>query len=160
MSRRGVTTQVASSTPFDNDGTLIEAEDTRSAIVEAFNSAAPLRTTIPLLYNGTLSNNEFIGYTNLLPGDDTPIVVPITGEFSGFTFSNSRTGPDFSIEFRLNSTTGTVFYTYVNSNTQTESISLPTPETVTAGDEIYLKYIDQGTNAADAAIVLQFRAQL
>lgn len=114
------------------------------------------RFSIPLVYNGTLSNNEFIGYSNLIPGDSTPIVIPIDCVMEEYTFSNSNMA-DFTIELRKNSTTATVF----NSTSKTDTdnfVASGINETFTQGDTIYIKYIDNGTNAQDAGIVLIFRA--
>lgn len=113
---------------------------------------------ITLVYNGNLSNGDFIGYSNLLPGDSTPIVAPTTANFTGFTWSNSNTDADFALVFRKNSTTATPFFTWSVDNTQTDEVDLPTPESFNAGDLIFVQYIDEGQNASDAVIVLRFRA--
>jgi len=115
------------------------------------------RFSIPLVYNGTLSNNEFIGYSNLLPGDVTPIVIPIDCVMEEYTFSNSRSTADYTIELRKNSTTAIVFNTVSKTNTQT-FVETGINESFNQGDTIFIKYIDDGTNAADAGIVLIFRA--
>lgn len=115
------------------------------------------RFSIPLIYNGTLSNNEFIGYSNLLPGDSTPIVVPINCILEEYTFSNSRDTADYTIELRKNSTTATIFNSISQVNTKT-FVQTGINESFTQGDEIYIKYIDNGTNAVDAGLVLIFRA--
>lgn len=119
---------------------------------------APLRVPLALVYNGNLSNGDFIGYSNLIPGDATPVLAPITGTFTSFTWSNSSANADFALEFRKNSTTATPFFTWSVDNTQTAAVILPSAESFTAGDSIYVKYIDEGQNAQDAVIILQFRA--
>ena len=134
------------------------ADNVQDAIVEVQDIAAPLRVPIPLVYNGTVSNGDWIGYSNLLPGDSTPIVAPITGTFVGFTWSNSKSSADFELQFRLNSTSGTIFFTWSVDNTQNASVTLPTPEPVTAGQQLFIQYIDQGQNASDATLVLLFKS--
>ena len=158
MAVRTFVTDVAGSTPFDNTSNSFIADNVQDAIEEVRAIAEPLRVPINLIYNGTLSNGDFIGYSNLLPGDDTPIVIPISGTFVEFTWSNSRTNCDFALEFRLGSTTATPFFTWSVDNTQTATVVLGTPEAVTIGGTIFVKYIDEGTNAADAAIVLLFKS--
>lgn len=133
-------------------------DNVQDAIDNIGDLVAPLRVPISLVHNGTVGNNTFIGYSNLLPGDSTPIVVPITGTFTGFTWSNSNSTADFALEFRLVSTTATKFFTWTATNTQTSSVVLPTPEAVTTGQKFYVKYLDQGDNSSDAVIILQFRA--
>lgn len=150
--------QVASSTPFDNDTNGFTADDTQSAIEELLDLAAPLRVPISLVYNGTLSNGDWIGYSNLLPGDATPVISPITGAFVGFTFSNNDASADFALEFRKNTTGGTPFFTWSVDNTQSAAITLPTPQTFAAGDQIFVKYVDEGSNARDAVVVLLFKS--
>ena len=158
MTHRFHTTDVAESVPFDNEGNGFDSDNVQDAIEEVDSEINPLRVPINLIYNGTLSNGDFIGYSNLLPGDETPIIIPITGSFVEFTWSNKNANADFALEFRLNSTVGTPFFTWSVDNTQTAAVVLPTPESVTIGDEIYVKYIDEGTNAQDAAIVLLFKS--
>ncbi len=142
----------------DSASTSVEGDDVQEALESIDELVSPLVVPITLAYNGSLSNNEFIGYTNLIPGDDTPIISPITGLFTGFTWSNRNSNADFALEFRKNTTGGAAFFTWSVDNTQTASVDLVTPEAFTAGDEIYVKYIDEGQNGTDAVIVLRFKA--
>ena len=134
------------------------ADNAQDAIIELLGIAAPLRVPLPLIYNGTLSNGNWIGYSNLLPGDLTPIICPIDGFFVEFTWSNKSATADFALEFRKNSTVATPFFTWSVDNTKSAAIVLPTQEAFSIGDTIYIKYIDEGTNAQDAAIVLLFKS--
>jgi hypothetical protein len=133
-------------------------DNVQDALDNVADLVATLVVPISLVYNGTLSNGNFIGYSNLIPGDATPVIAPITGDFSEFTFSNNSANADFALEFRKNTTVGTPFYTWSVDNTQSAAVELVTPEPFTIGDRIYVKYIDEGTNAQDAAIVLHFKA--
>lgn len=142
--------------PFAEPG--FSADNVSDAILETGNAVANLVVPITLVQNGTLSGGSFLGYNNLLPGDTTPIVAPITGQFVSFTWSNKKTNCDFALEFRLNSTTATPFFTWSVDNTQTASVDLVTPEAVTGGQTFYVKYIDEGVNASDAAVVLNFKS--
>lgn len=151
-------TQEAEDTPFNNTTNGFVADNTQTAIEELLSLAAPLRVPIILVHNGTLSNGDFIGYSNLLPGDATPIIAPITGTFVGFTWSNNNNSADFALEFRKNTTGGSPFFTWSVDNTQSASVVLPTPQAFTSGDEIYVKYIDEGTNGQDSVIVLLFKS--
>ena len=144
----------ASNVFFDNT----EYDNVQDGLANVGDLVATLVVPIPLVYNGNLSNNEFIGYNNLVSGDDTPIVSPLNGNFTGFTFSNSRNSADFALEFRRGSTTATPFFTWSVDNTRNAAIEIPTPEPFSLGEEIYIKYIDEGTNASDAGIVLLFKA--
>ena len=82
--REYLSSRTAFGNRFQNDadrGNGFISTNTQEAIEELLNIAAPLRVPISLIYNGTLSNGNFIGYSNLLPGDATPIIIPITGFF-------------------------------------------------------------------------------
>lgn len=114
------------------------------------------RYTILLQNNGTVSNNSFIGYDSLIPGDSSPVIIPIKSELIEYTFSNSKFS-DFTLEFRKNTLTGTSFFSDTRTNTQFYSEN-SLSETFNAGDEIYIKYIDNGTNASDAVILLVLKA--
>ena len=146
---------IAHNIPFDEPGFV--ADNVGDAVIETGDAVAVLVVPISLVNNGTIGANSFLGYSNLLPGDSTPIVTPLAGSFVGFTWSNSKTDCDFALEFRLDSTTATPFFTWSVDNTQTADVSLVTAEAVTSGQKFYVKYIDEGTNASDAVIVLKFR---
>lgn len=158
MPGRDTFVQTAKGTPFDNSTNGFVSTKVQPAIEEVQSIAAPLRVPINLVYNGTLSNGDFIGYSNLLPGDTTPIVSPIAGTLFEFTWSNKNTSADFNLEFRLDSTTATPFYTWSATNAAPQAVLIPTPEPITLGQQVYIKYVDQGSNAQDATIVLLFKA--
>jgi len=175
----GMTTQLDSLTQYlDSKGYCFEAScsvrveksGTQAGYVDdgdpfvAFDDIAlqanSARFTILLSHNGTPSNNEFIGYTELIPGDDSPVIVGVDATFTGFSFSNNRTGADYTIRFRKNSTVATPFYTTSKTNTQFFSEDLVSPESFTQGDQIYIQYGDDGRNARDLGIILYFKAEI
>ena len=152
---------VAESIPFNNTGTDFVATELQGAVEEAGTGVTTAlntpRYTLVLQHNGTVGNNTFFGYSNLLPGDSTPIIVPIKSDLFEFTFSNSNSSADYTLEFRKNSTTGTAFYTVSKVNTQF-FIDDIINESFVAGDEVYIKYLDDGNNASDVGLVLVFKA--
>jgi len=166
-SKRGNPTQVAASIPFDNEpeGTPIFTQSSPETVQEAISAGGEKaqtaldtpRYTILLQNNGTVSDNTFIGYNSLIPGDATPVIVPVQSEFLEFTFSNARTDADYTLEFRRNTLVGTPFFSVSKVNVQFFSQD-NIDEPFNAGDQIYVKYIDDGTNASDAVILLTFRA--
>jgi hypothetical protein len=162
------TTQVGASTPFDGteetDGTPVSpvfaSDNVRDGIIEAREEALGLpRFTLNLSYNGVIANNTFIGYLNTIPGNTTPVTFPFDCVVEEFTFSNSRTGADYTLEFRKNTTGGAAFFDISKVNTQFFS-DITISETFSAGDSIYIKYKDDGRNAKDVVIVLYFRRTL
>lgn len=151
--------QVARGTPFDNSTNGYTSTNVQEAIEEGVSTAleTPIYTIL-LQHNGTVSNGTWMGYDSLLPGDDTPIIIPKDADLISFTFSNSNSGADYTLTFRKNSLVATPFYTNSRVNTQFFSQELPSPELFSAGDRIYIQYGDDGSNASDAVIVLAFRA--
>lgn len=114
---------------------------------------------IILTHNGTVGGGTFLGYSSLIPGDDTPIVVGRDADLVNFTFSNGNANADYSLIFRKNSTVASPFLTVSKTNEQFFSFDLITPESFLAGDRIYIEYQDDGTNASDVGMVLNFRAE-
>ena len=134
------------------------AKDTQEAIEEAKNTGAAAIFPIQIVYNGNLSGDTFLSYSNLTP--NTPMIVPVNANFVGFTFSNARTNNDFGLDFRNNTNAGAAFYNISVDNTQSLSQILPSPEAFTAGDFISVEYLDEGGNSNDVVITLFFNVIL
>lgn len=149
--------EVAESIPFDNDTNDFVADEVQGAIEEARETAAGFpRAGLALVQNGTMSNNDLISYSHLTP--NTPIVFPVNTQLNEVTFSNNRTSVECDIEiWRGEVGVGTLLIT-LNVNTgagRTELFDLNSGNfTFIAGEQIQLRYIDQGTNARDMVIVL------
>lgn len=143
--------------PFDNDGTNFVSEDTRSAIIEARESAAGFpRSGLALVQNGTSNNGDLVSYSHLTP--NTPIVFPVNTQINEITFSNNRNSVECDLE---------IWDGGVASGTLVKTVSFSTGSiksdvadinvdnlTFTAGNEIQIVYVDQGTNARDMVVVL------
>lgn len=114
------------------------------------------RYAVPLVYNGTVGNGTFIGYSNLVNGLDTPIVIPRNCSLQDLTFSNANANADYTLYLRKNSPTATEFKSITKTNTQTfteQGIN----QDFLAGDTVYIEYQDDGQNVNDVVIVLFFR---
>jgi len=159
------TTPVAESVPFEAErnpdfnglpGPLV-AENVQDAIEEVYNlSPGNARFTITLTHNGAVSNNTFIGYLNTIPGNNSPVILAIDCQLNEFTFTNNRSGADYTLEFRKNSTTATPFLTVSKTNTQffaEQGIA----ENFNSGDQVYVKCLDDGLNPRDVVICMYFR---
>lgn len=114
------------------------------------------RYTLILQHNGTVGDGTFLGYSSLIPGDDTPVIVPVDSTLIEITYSNSRSNADYTLVFRKNSTIATPFKSISKTNTQFFA-DTTFNETFNAGDEIYVEYQDNGGNSTDAALVLFFQ---
>jgi hypothetical protein len=157
MAGRDKFTSVAGQVPFDNDTNNFTSEDTQSAIEEARDLAAGFpRAGISLVYNGTVSNNDLISYSNLTP--QTTIVFPVNTQLNELTFANNRTSVDCDIEIWDGGVTSGTLIKTVNVSTGAGDNAVfdlnADNLTFNAGEFIQLRYIDQGTNARDMALVL------
>lgn len=154
---------------FENSDTLLVRaqsnelgyEDSGSLGFQAFNdisaSAFAARFTISLQHNGSVSGGTFFGYNELIPGNTTPIIIPIASILKGYSFSNSSAAADYTLYFRKNSTVATPFHSVSKVNTQYFAETI-TDQSFSAGDQIYVSYQDDGGNATDVGITLFFQA--
>ena len=146
--------RTASENIYDNTNSGFTAVTVQDAIDEGDDFAKnDVVFTIVLTHNGTVSNNTFIGYSSLIPGDSTPIVIPKKSRLQGFAWSNSNSGADYTLELRKNGTGVTPFFSVSKVNTQF-FVQNDINEDFETADEFYMKYIDNGTNASDATVLL------
>jgi hypothetical protein len=146
---------VARSTPFDNSTNGFTATDTQAAIEESYQYAEGFpRAGIRSIYNSTVGNNSWLGPSELLP--NTPLlVVPVNTKINEISWSNQTANVQFRIQFRLNSRTGTIFYTLtVTSPNPGYGIATGINYSLSAGDSIHAQYLDDGTNMSDADLIL------
>lgn len=147
---------VSESIYFNGTTEAMMADNAQDGILEAYGQANAAVYTIPLVYNGSISSDTFITYSNLTP--NTPIIIPVDSLFVSFTFSNVNASADYTIEFRNNTDAGTPFYSISKVNTLNFAQELPVPEFFTAGSFISIKYVDGGDNSSDVVITISFRA--
>jgi hypothetical protein len=162
-------TPVDVSVPFDgtedSNGAIVSppfvSQNVRDGIIEARETAlGAARYTIPLTYNGNINNNTFIGYLNTIPGNVSPIIFAVKSELQEFTFTNRRSGADYTLEFRRNSTTAIPFFSVTKVNTQFFFQDGLT-QGFDPGDQIYVKYVSTGgTDANDIGLILFFKKVL
>ena len=152
---RSIQTQVASTIPFDNSSNSFTASEAQSAIEEARNTAIGTpRYTIPLVMNGSLSNGDWVTYSNLTP--DSSILIPVNCVLKEITWSNSDTNRSFDMVFYKNGRTTTPYATRQIRNLQ-YGIITGLSDSFVAGDRLDIKYVDQGLNASDLIVVLFFQ---
>lgn len=148
-------TPVASSTPFDSSINGFTSTNVQAAIEEAKQNAEGFpRAGLRSSYNGTVGGNSWLGPNELL--SNTPLLVcPVTLKLNEITWSNQNTNVQFRIQFRLNSRTGTIFYTLtVTSPNSGSGYVTGVNYTLSPGDTIHAQYLDDGTNAADMDLIL------
>ena len=150
---------VAQAVPFDGSEATppFVAENTKDAIIEARNTAeGKARAPIILTHNGTMSDGFWHGYTELIPSDTSPIVIPWDCTLVEYSFSNNRTSVDGNMDFYVNGTNaGDIVYSINFSNVN--RVKLDTPNiALSAGDLLRLRWVDLGQNPRDVASTLFF----
>ena len=111
------------------------------------------RAGIALIANGVVSNNQWVSYSELLP--NVQIVFPVNTKLNELTWANTNTNVSFDLKFYKNGILdANLFYTYQVRNGTTYGFQSGLNFTFNAGDWIRIKYIDQGTNVNDFALVL------
>jgi len=148
-------TQVAKSIPFDNSTNGFTSDETQSAIEEAKQNAEGFpRSGCRSVYNGIISNNQWLGPTELL--SNTPLAIfPVSTKLNEITWSNRNTGVSFDINFYKNGQlAGNLFYTLSVRNGTIAGYVSGLSYTFSPGDIVWAQYIDQGTNLSDADLIL------
>lgn len=155
MARRDEFIQVAETVPFDNDTNGFVSEDVQAAIEEAKQNAEGFpRAGIRSTYNGTVSNNNWLGPSELLP-NTALLVSPVTLKIQEITWANQTANVQFRIQFRTNSKTGPIFYTLtVTSPNVGSGFVTGLTQVLTPGQTVWAQYLDDGTNASDLDLIM------
>lgn len=164
------TSPVAQSVPFEPDRdpqyggnpgpSGITSEDVQSAIEEAKATAvAKVRFTIVTVHNGTITNNQWLGYSELLPGDLVGIRLPLACKLREISASFNNASVDGTIVLYQNGTlAGNIIdnTTFVLSNVTSGIIFTGIDYTFAANDVLRARWTDSGQNPSDLAIVYYF----
>jgi len=133
------------------------AENVQEALEEVDDIARLPVSPLPLIMNGTMSNGDWITYSNLTP--NTAIVIPVKSQLVAFTWANTSTSREFDLEFYKNGRGTTKYATReVRSGLTTSGYFSGLTDPFNAGDTLDIKYIDQGSNASDLVLVLYLKA--
>lgn len=162
-------TLVSKNVLFNNLTNGFSATESQTAIEEAKNKAlGGSRFTLICTFNGTVGNNNWLGYNELLPGNQIPIRLPLKCRIREISFSynqNTLLGVPLSSEnidgqFQiykngLTDPTNVIYTeTFINQPGGKNVIGLSLD--IAAGDFIVGKWIDTGDNPSDMAIVYFF----
>lgn len=149
------------------------SQNTQEAIEEAKNLAiAASRFAITTFFNGTIGNNNWLGFSEVIPGNQVPIRLPIKCRLKEIQFSyaqssllgiplgseqvdgrfdlykNGLTSPDDVVfQGSFVNQAGGKYFTNVNVD-------------FVAGDFMVGRWVDQGDNPSDMAIVYFFEVLL
>lgn len=150
---------VAQATPFDGSDAVppFTAENVKDGIIEARDTAeGKARVTIPCLHNGILGDGFWVGYSNLIPSDTTPIIIPWGAKLKEVSFSNIRTSVDGTLDFFVNGmTAGDIVYSETFSNVVNVKTFYPDID-FNADDLLRMQWVDDGENPKDMALMLFF----
>jgi len=121
---------------------------------------ASIPSPVILSHNGTMSNNQLIGYTNLA---NIAVVVGFKAKLLRVTQNNSKASSDFSVDFFFGESDGgnnNGFHrmTVVNNSPKVSLVAPGASPVFNAGDIIGLYYRDEGANAVDLNLGLFFEA--
>jgi hypothetical protein len=147
-------TQDALGTPFDKTiKNVLVAEEVQSAIDELtvlINSI--VRIVLLNTYNGTWTNNSFLGRTDLHP--NTPIRFARTTTITEIVFQNQNVAKNFFLDVYKNGTVTLVAtYTVNTGTTGTGQSFIGLSLAFLANETVYFRYRSiSGTSPSDAAI--------
>ena len=157
---------VAVSLPFDgtetSDGVIVTppfvSDNARDGIIEARNTAiGKVRANRTFLHNGVMSNGFWHGYSELIPSNNTPIIIPWNCILKEYTFAANRTSIDGIMNFYLNgTTTGDIVYSVNFTNVNRTLINFP-DLSFALGDLLRLRWVDQGQNPRDVSSTFDFQ---
>lgn len=148
----------AEGVPFDNSTNGFTSTDTQAAIEEIGTGLATTRFTIVTTFNGSIGNNQWLGYNELLPGNNVPIRLPVNCILKELSFSYSGTSVDGEFRLFKNGLVDptNVVYTETFTNQDNGKIVSSLNISLSSGDYIVGKWIDTGTNPSDLALVYYF----
>lgn len=146
-------TQRADQTPFTPTGELT-SDNVQDAIVEALNNAvAKPRLGIVTTHNGAIGNNQWLGYDNLLPGNQVPIIVPVNCQMKEITFSYVNASVDGKFQLYKNGLAGgNIVHTVQFTNQDSPLVAVIPDIPFSASDYFVGRWVDEGTNPSDLAV--------
>lgn len=152
---------VSRSTPFDNTVTNWPINPNAQEAIEyaRSNAIATVRFCIVTVFNGTMSNNQWCGYSELLPGDSVPIVVPLSCRLKELAVSYNGASVDGRFDLYKNGTAaGDIIdsSTFTFANQANRKVFTGINYTFVSGDQIRMRWVDLGDNPSDVAIVYYF----
>jgi len=145
---------------FDNTSNGFTSTNAQSAIEESKNTAVgKARFTIVTTFNSTVGNNNWLGYNELLPGNITPIRIPVSCVLKEITFSWSGAAVDGRYDLYKNGTAGgNIAYQTPNIVNQANGINITGLNlSFVAGNFFIGRWIDNGDNPSDMAVVYFFQ---
>jgi hypothetical protein len=150
--------QVARAVPFDNSANAFTATQVQAAIEEAKNTApGKARASITTIFNSTIGNNQWLGFSDQLPGDTVPIRIPWNCVMTEVAVSWAGPAVDGQLKFFKNGLVDptNVVFTRTFTNVNGGEVFFPNIS-FAANDQYRGRWIDTGDKPSDMAIVYFF----
>lgn len=157
---------------FNNASNGYAATNAQAAIEESKTSAIlKPRFSIVTTFNGTIGNNDWLGYDNLIPGDQVPIRIPLNSKLKEITIAYKNTDllgiPTGSnlIDGRLQIFKNgfidptNIVHTETFTNQANGKVITGLNVAFTASDFLVGRWKDDGDNPSDVAIVYFFQVE-
>lgn len=153
--------RTALSNIFSNVGNGFAATNVQAAIEEAKNTAVgKARFAMAFVHNGSVGNNTWLGFSELVPSNTTPLIVPVACKLNELALSFAGANVDGVLLIYKNGTSNptNVIYsnTFTNENTFKLMSGLNLP--LVAGDQLRAQWQDTGDNPNDVALQWFFQA--
>lgn len=146
---------------FSNSGNGFIATNVQAAIEEARDSAVgKARFAMAFVHNSTVGNNTWLGFSELVPSNTTPLIVPVACKLTELAFSFAGANVDGVLLIYKNGTSNPANVVYSNTFTNHNTYKLMTGLNITlaAGDQLRAQWQDTGDNPNDAALQWFFQA--
>jgi hypothetical protein len=149
----------ASQESFDNTSNGFVATNTQAAIEESATKLAKTRFSFVCTFNGTVTNNQWLGYSELMPGDIVPLRIPKNSILREISISFAGSNIDGIVVLYKNGTAAgniidstTVTFANVTGGAVFENLNY----SFASGDQLRGRWTDDGDNPSDMAIVYFF----
>lgn len=146
---------------FSNSGNGFVATNVQAAIEEARDSAVgKARFGMAFVHNGSVGNNTWLGFSELVPSNTTPLIVPVNCKLTELAFSFAGANVDGVLLIYKNGIVNPLNVIYSNTFTNQTSFKLMSGLNLTlnAGDQLRAQWQDTGDNPNDVALQWFFQA--
>ncbi|MEO5348884.1 MAG: hypothetical protein H7836_04485 [Magnetococcus sp. YQC-3] len=140
---------------FDNSTNGFTATNEQAAIEEARNTAVgKARFAMAFVANGVLGNNTWLGFSELVPSNTTPLIIPVACTLKELAFSFAGANVDGQMKIFKNGLVNptNVVYTMTLTNANTYKLDTGVNVNLVAGDRLSAQWIDTGDNPNDGCL--------
>lgn len=149
----------AAGIPFNNSANGFSSNQVQPAIEEARNTAVgKARYSMVFVHNSTVGGNNWLGFSELVPSNTTPMVIPVNSKMTELAFSFAGSNIDGQMKIFKNGTAvGNVVHTMTLTNANTYQLDSGLSVSLNAGDLLRAQWTDTGDNPNDACLQFFFQ---